>query len=64
MLYIAEMVEEMFPDDETMTPERYIELNNIEFVYEEVCEGSRADAILSIVEHGEVEASFIFNIGR
>ena len=64
MLYIAEQAEETFPDDETMTPERFMELTGTEFVYEEVCRGSRIDAILTIVHPGEGEALFKFNIAR
>lgn len=62
MLYIAELVEEVFPGDETMTPEKFIEITGIEFVYKEIEDGSRIDAILTIIKDGEVEAYFKFNI--
>lgn len=35
MLYIADLVEEIFPDDETMTPEKFIEMTGTTFCYEE-----------------------------
>lgn len=62
MLYIAEMVEEVFPEDETMTPEKFMEITETTFHYEEIENGSRIDAILSIIQNGEIEASFTFNI--
>ena len=64
MLYIAELAEEAFPDDETMTPEKFMEITGISFHYEEINDGSRIDAVLSIIQSGEIEASFTFNIGR
>lgn len=62
MLYIAEMVEEVFPEDKTMTPEKFMEITETTFRYEEIENGSRIDAILSIIQNGEIEASFTFNI--
>lgn len=62
MLYISELAEEVFPDNETMTPEKFIELAGITFHYEEIEDGSRKDAILYIIEGGEIEASFTFHI--
>lgn len=62
MLYIAEMVEEAFPEDETMTPEKFIKMAGITFHYEEIDDGSRIDAVLYIIQNGEIEASFTFNI--
>lgn len=64
MLYIAELAEETFPDDETMTPEKFMEITGISFNYEEINDGSRIDAVLSIIQSGEIEASFTFNIAR
>ena len=64
MLYIADLVEDAFPDDEEMTTEKFIELMGIVFDYKEVQDGSRIDAILTIMEHGDVEASFKFTIAR
>lgn len=64
MLYIADLVEDVFPDDEEMTVEKFINLMSITFEYHEVVTGSRIDAILTILEHGELEASFNFNIAR
>lgn len=62
MLYISDLVEEIFPDDETMTPEKFIEMTGTTFCYEEKEDGTRIDAILSIIQHGEIEASFKCNI--
>ena len=64
MLYISELEEEAFPEDETMTPEKFMEITETTFRYEEIENGSRIDAILSIIQNGEIEASFTFNIGR
>lgn len=64
MLYISELAEEAFPEDETMTPEKFMEITGTNFRYEEIENGSRIDAILSIIQNGEIEASFTFNIGR
>ena len=64
MLYVADLVEDAFPDDEEMTTEKFIDLMGIEFTYEEVVDGSRVDAVLTILEHGDVEAVFKFTLMR
>lgn len=64
MLYIADLIEDAFPDNEDMTTEKFIEMMHITFEYEETSDGHREDAILTILEHGEVEATFMSNIGR
>lgn len=64
MLYIAEQVEEVFPDNENMTPEKFIDLTETEFIYEESIDGSRMDAHITIIQHGEMDAEFTFNISR
>jgi len=64
MLYISDLVEDAFPEEDGMTTEEFIELMDIRFIYEEVVYGSRIDAILIITEHGEEEATFRCNIAR
>lgn len=64
MLYIAELVEEAFPDDETMTPEKFMEITGTEFVYREIVNISRVDAELRILQDGELEALFVSNMAR
>lgn len=63
-LYVSERAEDAFPDDETMTPEKFMKLTRMEFVYDEIQNGSRRDARLTIVEEGDVEAVLMFNISR
>lgn len=62
MLYISELAEEAFPEDETMTLEKFMEITGTTFHYEEIENGSKIDAILYIIQGGEIEASFTFNI--
>ena len=47
-----------------MTPEKFIDLTETEFIYEESIDGSRMDAHLTIIQHGEMDAEFTFNISR
>lgn len=64
MLYIAEQAEEVFPNNENMTPEKFMALTETEFVYKETINDSVIDAHLTIMQHGEMEAVFTFNIAR
>ena len=64
MSFVAELAEDIFPDDDAMTVERFIELTDTEFIYDEVNDGSRIDAILTVTQHGEMEATFKICIAR
>lgn len=56
-MYIEDMSKDSNVDD-------YIKLMNITFDYTETFENNRIDGILTIYEHGEIEAIFTGNIGR
>lgn len=66
MMYIGDLVEDAFPDDQNMTVEKFIDLMGISFEYSEKWSDypSRSDATLVILEHGEEEARFTMSIAR
>jgi hypothetical protein len=64
MLYLADLVDDAFPEDDEMTVEKFIEIMEIKFDYYETTEGSSIYSHLVITEHGEVEAKFTTCIAR
>lgn len=41
MLYISELAEDTFPGDETITPEKFMEITGMSFQYEEIENGKK-----------------------
>lgn len=66
MMYLADLVEDAFPENEDMTVEEFIKLMDISFEYSERWTDypTRADATLVILEHGEEDASFTACIAK
>lgn len=64
MLFLADKLEEVFPDREEMTLDDYIKLMDVKFGYQETMDGPRIDAELTIIENGAIEAVFMANIAQ
>ncbi len=62
MLYLYDLMDEMYPDENDMTLENFIDNYEIKITYREEKNVSRIDAIMEIYMYGELEAKFLSNI--
>lgn len=62
MLYLYDLMDEMYPDENDMTLEKFIERYNIRITYHTESNVSRIDGIMEIHMDGELEAVFVSNI--